>query len=153
MNGPTFTPQSAPPAAPAARPSPPRPAPRAAKPDPAAGGMMVFTYLRLHWMAILFCGLLLGSGLAYAAWTLLPGKFESYALLHVASTPTGVGVAADPNRGKTDFVTQLKTTAQLIKSEFVLNAALNDPKYRIAELPTLKEQKDPIKYLDEKLVV
>src|SRR6476661_8099859 len=108
MNGPTFTPPSAPPATPAARPMPPRPAPpRPAKSEP-SGGMMVLTYLRLHWMTILFCGLLLGSGLAYAAWTLLPGKYESYALLHVASTPTGVGAAQDPNRGKTEFVTQLK---------------------------------------------
>ena len=154
MNGPTFTPQSAPPVAPAGRPTPPRPAPpKPAKPDAVAGGVTVLTYLRLHWMTILFCGGLLGGGLAYAAWTLLPGKYESYALLHVASTPNGVGAGGDPNRGKTEFVTYLKTTAQLIKSEFVLNAALNDPKYRIAELPTLKEQKDPIKYLDEKLVV
>src|SRR4051794_28925406 len=112
MNGPTFTPPSAPPATSAARPLPPRPAPpKPAKAEPSAGGVMVLTYLRLHWMTILFCGLLLGSGLSSAAGARLAGKYESYALLHVASTPTGVGPAQDPNRRKTEFVTYLKTTA------------------------------------------
>ena len=47
----------------------------------------------------------------------------------------------------------MKTNAQLIKSEFVLNSALSDAKYHIADLPTLRDQKDPIKYLDEKIIV
>lgn len=121
---------------------------------PEAGNpAIVLTYLRLHWLMILFCGSLIGAPLAYLAWTMLPSKYESYALLQVASTPTAIADQGDPNRGRTAFQTYLKTQAQLIKSEFVLNAALNDPKYRIAELSTLSEQKDPIKFLDEKLVV
>ncbi len=127
-----------------------RPAPRT---EPPQLGPQVLTYLRLHWMTILFSGALLGAVLAYAAWSLLPSKHESYALLQVASTPSSIAAPSDPNRGKTEFVTYLKTNAQLIKSEFVLNSALNDAKYHIADLPTLREQKDPIKYLDEKLVV
>ncbi len=155
MNGPHFAAQPAAPAQPTARPAPARPAAKPAdrprEAAPAAG--MVLTYLRLHWMTILFCGALLGSGLAYLAWTLLPSKYESYALLQVASTPQAIAETGDPNRNKTAFATYVKTQAQLIKSDFVLNAALNDAKYRIADLPTLKDQKDPIKYLDEKLVV
>jgi Mrp family chromosome partitioning ATPase/capsular polysaccharide biosynthesis protein len=114
---------------------------------------MALTYLRLHWLTILFCGSLLGAGLAYAAWTLLPSKYESYALLQVSQSAVTIGEMGDPNRGRTAFGTYVRTQATLIKSEFVLNAALNDTKYRIGELPTLKEQKDPIRYLDEKLVV
>lgn len=152
MNGPTFALQPTTASKPVPRPMPLRVAERP-KSDAGAGGMMVFTYLRLHWMMILFCGTLLGAGLAYTAWNLLPNKFESYALLQVASTPSSIAPGNDPNRGKTEFVTYLKTTAQLIKSEFVLNAALNDAKYKIGELATLKDQKDPIKFLDEKLVV
>jgi Mrp family chromosome partitioning ATPase len=154
MNGPHFAP---PPAAESVTLRPaalPRPAARPpARTEPAPGGSMIVTYLRLHWMTILFSGALLGAVLAYAAWTLLPSKYESYALLQVASTPSAIAPANDPNRGKTEFVTYLKTNAQLIKSEFVLNSALSDAKYRIADLPTLREQKDPIKYLDEKIVV
>ena len=102
---------------------------------------------------ILFCGLFLGAALAYTAWSVLPAKYESYALLQVASSPVNIAQSNDPTRSKGDFVTYLKTTAQLIKSEFVLNSALSDPKYKIADLPTLKEQDDPIKYLEEKLEV
>lgn len=161
MNGPTFASQSAsntPTPAPgkvqalvrAPNPRSPLPVP------PSEEGVMalrLWTYFRLYWLTILFCGSILGAGLAYTAWNLLPAKYESYALLQVASAPSYIANQNDPNRGRTEFITYLKTTAQLIKSEFVLNSALNDPKYRISELPTLAEQKDPIKYLDEKVQV
>src|SRR6516225_10119909 len=113
MNGPNFAPAAATPAAPKqAPPRPAAPARPAAKPDPDAGnGMRVFTYLRLHWLMIVFCGTLLGSAGAYAAWELLPSKYESYALLQVSSAPFSVGSQGNRNEGKTDFVTYLKTTA------------------------------------------
>lgn len=114
---------------------------------------MILTYLRLYWITILFCGGLLGSGLAYTAWSLLPAKYESEAILLVSQSQTPIAAAGDPSRGRTEFSVYIKTLAQLIKREFVLNAALNDPKYRIPGLPTLVEQKDPIRYLQEKLVV
>ncbi|HET6576157.1 MAG TPA: hypothetical protein VFG68_21320 [Fimbriiglobus sp.] len=153
MNGPHFAAPAAPAQQQTARPARPaaRPGDRP-RPD-APGAVMVFTYLRLHWMMILFCGALLGSGLAYLAWTLLPAKYESYALLQVASAPSSIAEQGDPTRNRTAFGVYVKTTARLIKSDFVLNAALNDTRYRIGELPTLKEQDNPIKYLDEKLTV
>ncbi|MCZ2344244.1 MAG: hypothetical protein LC104_20990 [Bacteroidales bacterium] len=161
MNGPKFAatltdapgvPTTAP------RPTMPRPPVRSAKPKTADGGdaaavLRILTYLRLHWLMIAFCGLFLGTALACIAYSLLPAKYESYALLQVASSPTSIAQQNDPTRSKSDFVTYLKTTAQLIKSEFVLNSAMSDTKYKIADLPTLKEQDDPIKYLDEKLQV
>ena len=157
MNGPTFAP-AVPTSPMTVRTPAPRPAARAAnalaKPsDEAAAALRVLTYLRLHWLMILFCGSFLGCGLAYAAWNLLPVKYESYALLQVASSPSYIANNNDPNRGRTEFATYLKTTASLIKSEFVLNSAMNDAKYRISELPTLTTQKDPIKYLDEKVQI
>ena len=142
----------APPPLPAARPAaPPRP-PAAGKPGAKAdegGGLRVLTYLRLHWLTILFCGALLGGGGAYAAWELLASKYESYALLQVSSAPAMVGSGGNREQARTDFVTYLKTTSALIKSEFVLTAALRE----IKDLPTIKAQQDPIKYLDEELVV
>src|SRR5262249_22955087 len=67
----------------------------------------------------------------------------------VSSVPTHLANQNNPNQARTDFVTYLKTTSALIKSEFVLNAALRD----IKDLPTIKAQQDPIKYLDEELQV
>jgi Mrp family chromosome partitioning ATPase/capsular polysaccharide biosynthesis protein len=109
----------------------------------------VLTYLQLHWLMILFCGLLLGGAGAYAAWELMASKFESTALLQVSSVPAALANQNNPNQARTDFVTYLKTTSALIKSDFVLNAALRD----LRELPSIKAQKDPIKYLEEELLV
>jgi len=144
MNGPHIATATAP----ATRPT--APAPRAPKPEPETGnGLRILTYLRLHWLMILFCGTLLGGAGAYAAWELLPSKFESYSLLQVSSAPTSLASANNPNQNRTDFATYVKTTAALIKSDFVLNAALRD----IKDLPTIKSQKEPIKFLNEELVV
>jgi Mrp family chromosome partitioning ATPase/capsular polysaccharide biosynthesis protein len=153
MNGPHFAAPAAPAQQPTPRPARPAPKPADRNRADAAPAMMVFTYLRLHWLMILFCGTLLGSGLAYLAWTLLPSKYESYALIQVASAPPTIADQGDPNRNRTAFGTYVKTTAQLLKSDFVLSRALGDERYRIAQLPTLKDQKDPIKFLDEKLQI
>lgn len=147
MNGPTFATTATPPQSPPA--PPPRPAARPGgrmEPD-AANGMRVLTYLRLHWLMILFCGTLLGGAGAYAAWELLPSKYESYALLQVSSVPSTLANQGNREQARTDFVTYLKTTAALIKSEFVLNAALRD----IKDVPTIKDQREPIKFLDEEV--
>jgi len=118
------------------------------KPDDGAG-LRVFTYLRLHWLMIVFCGTLLGTAGVFIAWELLASKYESYALLQVSSVPTALANQNNPNQARTDFATYVKTTSALIKSEFVLNAALRD----IKDLPTIKAQSDPIKYLEEELLV
>ena len=154
MTGPSFATPATPAApatgAPPAAPKPPaqRPAKPGEKPDDGAG-LRVLTYLRLHWLMILFCGSLLGTAGAFAAWELLASKYESYAMLQVSSVPTALANHNNPNQARTDFSTYVKTTAALIKSEFVLNAALRD----IKDLPTIKAQSDPIKYLDEELQV
>ena len=151
MNGPTFAPAPAAVATP--RPAPVRHTPTA-KPAlkldaEGGGGLRVLTYLRLHWLMIAFCGTLLGSGGAYAAWELLPSKYESYALLQVSSVPFALANQSNVGQAKTDFVTYVKTNTALMKSEFVLNAALRD----IKDLQSIREQKDPIKYLDEEVMV
>lgn len=112
-------------------------------------------WLRLYWLTILFCGGLVGAGLATVAWSLLASKYESYALLRVASSPFSVSSNRDPNRTKTDFTTAIKTNAQLIKNEFVLNKALGleVDGVRVSDLPTIKEQKNPFQFLEDELTV
>jgi Mrp family chromosome partitioning ATPase len=132
-------------------PIPPRPASpaRTAKPAEEANNLRVFTYLQLHWLKIVFCGMFLSAGGAYAAWELLASKFESTGMLRVLSVPGSLASSSNPNQGKTDFMTYLRTTSTLIKSDFVLNAALRNLK----DSPTIKSQKDPIKYLEEELII
>ncbi|MFO0805967.1 MAG: CpsD/CapB family tyrosine-protein kinase [Gemmataceae bacterium] len=142
MNGPhiaTSTPAARPPAA----------AHRPAKHEPEAAGSRILTYLRLHWLMIAFCGTLLAAVASCAAWELLPSKWESYSLLQVSSAPTSLANQNAQQQIRTDFATYVKTTASLVKADFVLNAALRD----IKDLPTIKKQSDPIKFLGEELVV
>lgn len=146
MNGPTFAQTAPPPAARPARPAAARPP----KPDPDAGAALrVLTYLKLHWLTVLFCGTLLGGAGSYAAWELLPPKWESTALLQVDQTPPSVANPNAAGQSRSEFAVYVKTAAQLLRSEYVLNAALRDVK----DLETIKAEKDPIKFLLEKLQV
>lgn len=148
MTAPATTAPAAPPTravAPAAR----RPAP--ARQEPPAAGPMVLTYLRLHWLMILGCGLPLGAVLAYVVYSLLPVKYESYALLQVQSAPSVIAAQPGPNQTATAFAVYVKTATQVMRSEFVLSKALSDPAYKISSLPTIAEQKDPLRFLEEKL--
>ncbi len=118
-------------------------------------GYRILAWLRLYWLMVLFCGSLIAAPMAYLAWTILPSKFESYALLRVASSPFSVSNSKDPQRSRTDFTTYLKTNSQLIKNEFVLNKALSTivDGSRISDLATIQEQKNPFQFLDDELVV
>jgi Mrp family chromosome partitioning ATPase/capsular polysaccharide biosynthesis protein len=128
---------------------PPKPAARPKPGDkPDDNGLRVLTYLKLHWLMISFCGSLIGTAGAFAAWELLASKYESYALFQVSSVPTALG-NQNANQARTEFSTYVKTTAALMKSEFVLNAALRDMK----DVATIKAQPDPIRYLEEELMV
>src|SRR4051812_11519173 len=94
MTGPSFaasatTPAAAPAPAPVAPKPPARPRPGDKSDDGA--GLRVLTYLRLHWLMIVFCGALIGTAGAFAAWELLASKYESYAMLQVTSAPTPIG--------------------------------------------------------------
>src|SRR5712691_11214025 len=112
-----------------------RPLPRTASPD-AEGGAAFDS--------------LLGGGLGTAAWELLPAKYTTYAVLRVAATEP-VKLDAKDAGGRSEFLTYLKTQSVLIKNEFVLRAALRDSK--IGDTETLKKQEDPIKWLEENLLV
>lgn len=128
--------------------------PTAVRPmPPAPASYPVLHWLRLHALAIAFFGSLLGGVLAAVAWSLLPTKAESYAMLQVASAPSYVAYHNDPMRARTDFATYLKTTAQLIKSDLVMNRALNDETFGVAKLAIIREAREPLVFLDEQVTV
>ncbi|MEO2091244.1 MAG: hypothetical protein ABGY75_17420, partial [Gemmataceae bacterium] len=137
-------------------PAPPRPAGPvrpAAPPEADNPAARALTYLRLHWLTILFCGALLGAGLAYAAWCLLPPKYESVAMFRVSQGDRSVTGGDARTASRSEFTTYVKSTASLIQTEDVYAAAMRDTKYLLSELPTIRQQKDPYKFFDEKLIV
>ncbi len=131
-----------------------RPLPRTASPDAegatAFDSRRVVNALKYHWFLFAVLGSLLGGGLGTAAWELLPAKYTTYAVLRVAATEP-VKLDAKDAGGRSEFLTYLKTQSVLIKNEFVLRAALRDSK--IGDTETLKKQEDPIKWLEENLLV
>lgn len=117
-------------------------------------GNRLLQALSYHWFLILFLGTLLGLAAAAAVWVLVPQRYTCYALLHVdAAEQKILNLGGNPNPISNEFATYLKTQSDLIRSQFVLVAALR-PK-RIASLPTFRNltNTDPIKLLEDELKV
>ena len=131
-----------------------RPIPQAASPEAEANAgfdpRRILNGLKYHWFLFLVLGSLLAGGLGTVAWELLPAKYTTYSVLRVAATDA-VKLDARDGGSRGEFVTYIKTQAMLIKNEYVLRAAMRDSK--IGETETLKKQDDPVKWLEENLIV
>lgn len=120
------------------------------EPPAASGGIKPFAYLKYRWVTVLFLGGLLAGVLAFAAWNVIPSKYSTYSLVRVFSSDPVINSKEDV-RERNDFAIYLKSQAAMIKSNFVLTAALRDP--RVASLPMLREQNDPERFLEEELKI
>ncbi|MFL5340218.1 MAG: polysaccharide biosynthesis tyrosine autokinase [Gemmataceae bacterium] len=130
------------------RPLPP-PAAADAEGTPGFNPRQIVNALKYHWFLFLVLGSLVAGGLGTAAWELLPAKYTTYSVLRVAASEQKLD--SRDAAGRSEFVTYLKTQANLIKNEYVLRAALRDSK--IGDGETLKKQDDPVKWLEENLIV
>lgn len=117
---------------------------------PTSNGIKPFAYLKYRWVMVLFLGGFLASIFAFTAWNLIPSNYTTYSMVRVFSADPVVHSKEDVH-GRGDFSTYIKTQAAMIRSNFVLTAALRDP--NIAALPMLREQPDPVRYLEEKLLI
>jgi capsular exopolysaccharide synthesis family protein len=125
------------------------PAPYGPQADPAGGGVdakRVWHAVRRRWPVGLVTGLGLSLAAAPLAWLLLPQGYEAVAWLRVRSNPGTFSGA-----GERDYDQYRKTQLQLIKSPFVLNAALRRP--GMSGLTVLKDEKDPIAWLTRNVQV
>ncbi|MDA1053674.1 MAG: polysaccharide biosynthesis tyrosine autokinase [Planctomycetota bacterium] len=90
----------------------------------------------------LLCGTVL-------AWLVVPAHFTAFTLLSISSMQQRlVFKTADEDA---DFFTYQKTQKAMIRSRFVLNAALRRP--GIAELETVRDETYPVQWLEGALVV
>jgi polysaccharide biosynthesis transport protein len=97
---------------------------------------------------------LLATGIAGpATWFLVPAStFKAQARLHVNSRPPKIIFQTVDTQGGSDDYGRYQSTQQtLIRSRLVLSAALRDP--HIARYRLIREQDDPIAWLQEKLSV
>lgn len=106
--------------------------------------------LRRRWWLALGIGLLFAGIAAPAAWVTQTPRYSASALLRVS--PKEKSLVFDTSRTSgPDFSLYKNTQSQLVKSDFVLNAALRDQ--AAAALPEIKEQEDPIRWLSEEIRV
>jgi capsular exopolysaccharide synthesis family protein len=117
-------------------------------PPEGGSGLKPLEYLRYRWATVVFLGGLLASILAFTAYSLIPAKYTTYSIIRVAPQDPRIYYNEDPH-GRGDFNSYLKTQAGLLRSHFVLTAALRDPE--VAALPMLREQADAVRFLEEEL--
>ena len=105
--------------------------------------------LRRRWQTAVLFGVPVAVIAAAVAWLAVPAPFTAFALLRVASVePRLVFQTAETN---SDFATYRRTQMALIKSRFVLNAALRKP--NIAALPMVRKETHPVQWLEDAVQV
>jgi succinoglycan biosynthesis transport protein ExoP len=116
------------------------------------GGMNAGEFLnavRRQWMLVLGMGLVAAVGTAIVLWFLLPESSSAVALFQVKSSPQKL--VFDSATETTKFEVLQNTQLALLKSNFVLQAALRDP--NVASLGILAGKSDQVAWLTDNLVV
>ena len=104
--------------------------------------------LLARWPLVLTAGLLCATVAGAVTWFyLVPAHYNAEAKIHIASNaPKVLFTTAE---GRPDFASYQRTQLALVRSRFVLNAALRQPK--VAELSLVKEQEDPTGWLTKEM--
>jgi capsular exopolysaccharide synthesis family protein len=103
---------------------------------------------RRRWPAAVTLGLLLATGAAAASWIFFPRSYEAAVWLRVRDKS---GMLSGGIRDNAEYEAYRKTQLQLVKSPFVLTSALRRP--GIADLPTVRDQIDPIDWLAKSIQI
>lgn len=120
--------------------------------DVDAGGVnlvQLLHSLRRRWLLALCAGLMMGLPVAIVVWLIAPDPYEVAAWLHVGDPQNLQG--GPLSRNASEYEQFRKTQAALIKSPQVLRGALDVP--GIAELPILRDKREPQKYLEDEVAI
>ncbi len=105
--------------------------------------------LRRRWLLALSMGLVIGSGAAIALWLIFPESSSATALFQVDDKQNTIFDIS--HRNDQNYDTLKKTQLALLKSNFVLSAAIRNPS--IASLSALAGKGEPVEWLQENLDV
>jgi capsular exopolysaccharide synthesis family protein len=123
----------------------------AAVPAPGTGSRAYWHALRRWWWLAAGLGLLGAAGAAAAAWHFQRPHYTATALLHVAASEQQLVFDAGTAGSLATFEIFKGTQQQLLKSDFVLVAALRDP--QVSQLAMVRQQPNPVKWLADELWV
>jgi polysaccharide biosynthesis transport protein len=112
--------------------------------------MLLLNALRRRYTLALGIAILLTALCGPTAWYFVPtGQFKANARLHIAAQTPKVLFRTVETESSNDYSRFQTTQLTLIKSRLVLNAAIRDPK--VTNFRLLREQEDPIKWLQDNL--
>ncbi len=124
-----------------------RPAALSSAPDLPA----ILKALRRRWLLAAGLTLLLAPAAAVGAWFLLSAKYTAFAQIHMAAVPPWLVTRVDTPEARSEFGTFQKTQATRLKGRLVLNTTL--ARDDVKRLRLVREQSDPITWLEEELKV
>ncbi len=107
--------------------------------------------LRRNWLLGLILGILAAGPLAATAWFLLPMQYSAVEFVRIAQSQSTLVFETAESSGRSDYRGYKSTQKQLLLQPLSLSKALKDPE--IAILPVVREQADPISWLQERLEV
>jgi capsular exopolysaccharide synthesis family protein len=128
-------------------------APKSQSPDVLKGGMdhsWFYHSLRRRWLLACCMGLVIAAGVSIVLWYLFPESSSAVALFRVSSDPPKL-VYSDVANETRQFEILQKTQLALLKSYFVLQAAVRDPS--VSGLGALAGEQDPIQWLTNRINV
>jgi capsular exopolysaccharide synthesis family protein len=105
--------------------------------------------LRRQWFPAVSLGLILGLIAAGIAWAVVPITYTAYSELLVRSVPSKL--IFDMQESRTQFEVYRQTQSRMVKSPFVLNAALRNPE--IARMSILRDEPFPFEWLEKNVQV
>jgi len=118
--------------------------------NPGLDPIWVLHSLRRRWVLATGIGLIFAAVAAGAIWLLTPSMDTAEALLRVNESEQAIWKKVDP---ATDFSTYKRTQGELIRSHFVLTAALRDPERKITDTDVLRDEPDPVAFLASNLEI
>ena len=105
---------------------------------------------RRRWLPAVALGLLMAASVGVTTWCVIPpAQYVSRTTLMITTyLPKIIFETAET---RADFQTYQRTQIALIKSRFILAAVLRDPK--VATLPTVRQQEEPLEWLEKALKI
>lgn len=117
---------------------------------PSIGPKSILHAVRRRWKLALPIGLVCSGVLATAAWVLLVPKYTAVAYLRLDAENRPL-IFNTTDQARSDFKIYKNTHAQLMKTPFVLNAALRDS--AMQGYPDIAAESDPLTYLQKEVKV
>ncbi len=106
---------------------------------------------RRNWLLGSIIGILVAGPVAATAWYMFPVKYNAVEFVRISQSQSTLVFETADSSGRSDYKGYKNTQKQLLLQPLSLSKALKDPE--VATLPIVRENVDPISWLQDKLEV